>query len=110
MSFALQNVKRKDIIYLAGRKARSQGNGITYGVGEPLLRLDTKRIAGLVNTGPAIPLKFAKVSIWETWTILSLLKAIIERVMEKIPELYEIAAKLFEEDAKSLVEEMYQAL
>lgn len=34
----------------------------------------------------------------------------IDRVMEKIPELYEIAAKLFEADVKALVEEMYQAL
>ena len=34
----------------------------------------------------------------------------IDRVMGKIPELYEIAAKLFESDVKSLVEEMYQAV
>lgn len=34
----------------------------------------------------------------------------IDRVMEKIPELYEIAAKLFEADVKALVEEMYQAV
>lgn len=34
----------------------------------------------------------------------------IDRVMEKIPELYEIAAKLFEADIKALVEEMYQAI
>lgn len=32
----------------------------------------------------------------------------IDRVMEKIPELYEIAAKLFEADVKALVEEIYQ--
>ena len=31
----------------------------------------------------------------------------IDRVMRKIPELYEIAAKLFENDVKSLVNEMY---
>ncbi len=31
----------------------------------------------------------------------------IDRVMGKIPELYEIAAKLFENDVKALVEEMY---
>lgn len=34
----------------------------------------------------------------------------IDRVMEKIPELYEIAAKLFEADVKALIEEMYQAV
>lgn len=34
----------------------------------------------------------------------------IDRVMGKIPELYEIAAKLFEADVKALVEEMYQAV
>lgn len=34
----------------------------------------------------------------------------IDRVMEKIPELYEIAAKLFEADVKALVKEMYQAV
>lgn len=33
----------------------------------------------------------------------------IDRVMGKIPELYEIAVKLFESDVKSLVNEMYQA-
>lgn len=32
----------------------------------------------------------------------------IDKVMGKIPELYEIAAKLFENDVKSLVEEMYR--
>ena len=31
----------------------------------------------------------------------------IDRVMNKIPELYEIAAKIFEADVKALVEEMY---
>lgn len=31
----------------------------------------------------------------------------IDKVMNKIPELYEIAAKLFENDVKSLVDEMY---
>ncbi len=31
----------------------------------------------------------------------------IDRVMKKIPELYEIAVKLFENDVKSLVKEMY---
>lgn len=31
----------------------------------------------------------------------------IDNVMDKIPELYEIAAKLFENDVKSLVDEMY---
>ena len=31
----------------------------------------------------------------------------IDRVMGKIPELYEIAAKLYENDVKALVEEMY---
>lgn len=31
----------------------------------------------------------------------------IDRVMHKIPELYELAAKLFENDVKELVEEMY---
>ena len=34
----------------------------------------------------------------------------IDRVMGKIPELYEIAAKLFENDVKELVEEMYEIL
>lgn len=34
----------------------------------------------------------------------------IDRVMHKIPELYEIAVKLFENDVKALVEEMYQAV
>lgn len=34
----------------------------------------------------------------------------IDRVMEKIPELYEIAAKMFEVDVKALIEEMYQAV
>lgn len=34
----------------------------------------------------------------------------IDRVMGKIPELYEIAAKLFEADVKALIEEMYQAV
>lgn len=34
----------------------------------------------------------------------------IDRVMCKIPELYEIAAKLFENDIKALVEEMYQTV
>ena len=29
--------------------------------------------------------------------------------MNKVPELYEIAAKLFENDVKALVEEMYSA-
>lgn len=33
----------------------------------------------------------------------------IDRVMNKIPELYEIAVKLFENDVKALVDEMYQA-
>ena len=32
----------------------------------------------------------------------------IDKVMNKIPELYEIAAKLFENDVKSLVDEMYR--
>ncbi|MCM1441883.1 MAG: transporter [Roseburia sp.] len=32
----------------------------------------------------------------------------IDKVMNKIPELYEIAAKLFENDVKALVDEMYQ--
>ena len=31
----------------------------------------------------------------------------IDRVMNKIPELYELAAKLFENDVKELVQEMY---
>ena len=31
----------------------------------------------------------------------------IDKVMEKIPELYELAAKLFENDVKELVDEMY---
>lgn len=31
----------------------------------------------------------------------------IDRVMNKIPELYEIAAKIYENDVKALVEEMY---
>ncbi len=31
----------------------------------------------------------------------------IDRVMNKVPELYEIAAKLYENDVKALVEEMY---
>lgn len=31
----------------------------------------------------------------------------IDRIMHKIPELYELAAKLFENDVKELVEEMY---
>lgn len=31
----------------------------------------------------------------------------IDKVMNKVPELYEIAAKLFENDVKALVEEMY---
>ncbi len=31
----------------------------------------------------------------------------IDRVMKKVPELYEIAAKLYENDVKALVEEMY---
>lgn len=34
----------------------------------------------------------------------------IDRIMNKVPELYEIAAKLFENDVKALVEEMYQAV
>lgn len=34
----------------------------------------------------------------------------IDRVMNKIPELYEIAAKLFENDVKALIEELYQVL
>lgn len=34
----------------------------------------------------------------------------IDRVMEKIPELYEIAAKLFEADVKALVEDIYQVV
>lgn len=34
----------------------------------------------------------------------------IDRVMGKIRELYEIAAKLFEADVKALIEEMYQAV
>lgn len=34
----------------------------------------------------------------------------IDRIMHKIPELYEIAVKLFENDIKALVEEMYQAV
>ncbi len=34
----------------------------------------------------------------------------IDRGMNKIPELYEIAVKLFENDIKALVEEMYQAV
>lgn len=34
----------------------------------------------------------------------------IDRIMHKIPELYEIAVKLFENDVKALVEEMYQAV
>lgn len=32
----------------------------------------------------------------------------IDKVMNKIPELYELAAKLFENDVKALVEEMYE--
>ena len=32
----------------------------------------------------------------------------IDRVMGKLPELYEIAAKLFENDVKELVAEMYE--
>lgn len=31
----------------------------------------------------------------------------IDKVMNKVPELYEIAAKLYENDVKALVEEMY---
>ena len=31
----------------------------------------------------------------------------IDKVMDKVPELYEIAAKLYENDVKALVEEMY---
>ena len=31
----------------------------------------------------------------------------IDRVMNKIPELYEIAAKIYENDVKALVNEMY---
>lgn len=34
----------------------------------------------------------------------------IDRVMDKIPELYEMAAKLFENDIKALVDEMYGIL
>ena len=34
----------------------------------------------------------------------------IEKVMDKIPELYEIATKLFESDIKDLVEEMYNII
>jgi formate dehydrogenase maturation protein FdhE len=34
----------------------------------------------------------------------------IEKVMNKIPELYEIAAKLFENDVKALVTEMYETI
>lgn len=34
----------------------------------------------------------------------------IDRIMHKIPELYEIAAKLFENDVKALVKEMYEAV
>lgn len=33
----------------------------------------------------------------------------IDRIMSKIPELYEIATKLFENDIKALIDEMYQA-
>lgn len=33
----------------------------------------------------------------------------IDRIMHKIPEVYEIAVKLFENDIKALVKEMYQA-
>lgn len=33
----------------------------------------------------------------------------IDRVMNKVPELYEIAAKLYENDVKALVEEIYSA-
>lgn len=33
----------------------------------------------------------------------------IDKVMNKVPELYEIATKLFENDIKALVEEMYSA-
>lgn len=33
----------------------------------------------------------------------------IDRIMNKIPELYEIATKLFENDIKALIDEMYQA-
>lgn len=32
----------------------------------------------------------------------------IDRVMKKLPELYEIAAKLFENDVKALIDEMYE--
>lgn len=32
----------------------------------------------------------------------------IDRIMNKVPELYEIAAKLFENDIKALIDEMYQ--
>ena len=31
----------------------------------------------------------------------------IDKVLNKIPEVYELAAKLFENDVKALVEEMY---
>lgn len=34
----------------------------------------------------------------------------IDRVMQKVPELYEIAAKLFENDVKALVEEIYETV
>lgn len=34
----------------------------------------------------------------------------VDRVMHKIPELYEIATKLFENDVKELVKEMYEAV
>lgn len=34
----------------------------------------------------------------------------IDRVMHKIPELYEIAAKLFESDVKALIDEMYEII
>jgi hypothetical protein len=34
----------------------------------------------------------------------------IDRVMGKVPELYEIATKLFENDIKALVNEMYDVV
>lgn len=34
----------------------------------------------------------------------------IDRVMDKVSELYDIAAKLFENDVKELVDEMYAAV
>lgn len=34
----------------------------------------------------------------------------IDKVMNKVPELYEIAVKLYENDIKALVKEMYDAV